>query len=178
MLRLAQEVQWPTRRETSEFGDVKEGRMIQQNGEELQARPENRHIQLIALGGAIGTGLFLGIADTIKMAGPPSCWLRHRRFHRLPHIMRQLGEMVVESRLPVLPATSPTSIIGATSLVSPPAGTTGALCAGEHGGADGGRHLCPVLVARDPDLDVGGLLFVLISAINLSNVKAFGEMEF
>lgn len=31
---------------------------------------KNRHIQLIALGGALGTGLFLGIAQTIKMAGP------------------------------------------------------------------------------------------------------------
>ena len=31
---------------------------------------KNRHIQLIALGGAIGTGLFLGIAQTIQLAGP------------------------------------------------------------------------------------------------------------
>lgn len=30
----------------------------------------NRHIQLIALGGAIGTGLFLGISQSIKLAGP------------------------------------------------------------------------------------------------------------
>lgn len=30
----------------------------------------NRHIQLIALGGAIGTGLFLGISHTIQLAGP------------------------------------------------------------------------------------------------------------
>ena len=45
--------------------------------------------------GAIGTGLFLGIAQTIKMAGPAVLLLRHRRFYRVL-IMRQLGEMVVE----------------------------------------------------------------------------------
>ncbi|MGG5825357.1 hypothetical protein ACQ4LF_06370, partial [Aeromonas salmonicida] len=43
---------------------------LQQDGEELKRGLKNRHIQLIALGGAIGTGLFLGIAQTIKMAGP------------------------------------------------------------------------------------------------------------
>ena len=42
----------------------------QQHGDSLKRGLKNRHIQLIALGGAIGTGLFLGIADTIKMAGP------------------------------------------------------------------------------------------------------------
>ena len=31
---------------------------------------KNRHIQLIALGGAVGTGLFLGSASVIKSAGP------------------------------------------------------------------------------------------------------------
>lgn len=36
----------------------------------LQRGLQNRHIQLIALGGAIGTGLFLGIGPAIQMAGP------------------------------------------------------------------------------------------------------------
>ncbi|AWK14339.1 amino acid permease [Candidatus Fukatsuia symbiotica] len=57
---------------------------------------KNRHIQLIALGGAIGTGLFLGIAQTIKMAGP-SVLLGYAIGGLIAFlIMRQLGEMVVE----------------------------------------------------------------------------------
>ena len=30
----------------------------------------NAHIQLIALGGTIGTGLFLGVGNSIELAGP------------------------------------------------------------------------------------------------------------
>ncbi|TWS19351.1 amino acid permease, partial [Tsukamurella sputi] len=31
---------------------------------------KNRHIQMIALGGAIGTGLFYGSAESIALVGP------------------------------------------------------------------------------------------------------------
>ena len=37
---------------------------------ELSRGLENRHLQLIAIGGAIGTGLFLGSGRTISLAGP------------------------------------------------------------------------------------------------------------
>ena len=56
----------------------------------------NRHIQLIALGGSIGTGLFLGIAQTIKLAGP-SVILGYAFAGLIAFLMmRQLGEMIVE----------------------------------------------------------------------------------
>ncbi|MCT6562922.1 gamma-aminobutyrate permease, partial [Staphylococcus aureus] len=38
--------------------------------EKLQRELSNRHIQLIAIGGAIGTVLFLGAAQTIALTGP------------------------------------------------------------------------------------------------------------
>lgn len=47
----------------------------QQHGEQLKRGLKNRHIQLIALGGAIGTGLFLGSASVIQSAGPGISWV-------------------------------------------------------------------------------------------------------
>lgn len=63
---------------------------------ELKRGLLNRHIQLIALGGAIGTGLFLGIGPAAVLAGP-SVILGYAVAGIVAFlIMRQLGEMVVE----------------------------------------------------------------------------------
>ncbi len=63
---------------------------------ELKRGLQNRHIQLIALGGAIGTGLFLGIGMAAVLAGP-SVILGYAVAGFIAFlIMRQLGEMVVE----------------------------------------------------------------------------------
>ena len=62
----------------------------------LQRGLKNRHVQLIALGGAVGTGLFLGTASTIKMAGP-SVILAYIIGGLIAFlIMRQLGEMMAQ----------------------------------------------------------------------------------
>lgn len=66
----------------------------QQN--KLQRGLKNRHIQLIALGGAVGTGLFFGVAETIHQTGP-AVLLGYAVGGFIAFlIMRQLGEMVVE----------------------------------------------------------------------------------
>ena len=37
---------------------------------QLERGLKNRHVQLLAIGGAIGTGLFLGSGRAIHLAGP------------------------------------------------------------------------------------------------------------
>lgn len=70
---------------------------MQSKGEEEQLSRglKNRHVQLIALGGTIGTGLFLGAGQSIHLAGPSivlaymiagiACFL----------LMRALGELLL-----------------------------------------------------------------------------------
>lgn len=85
---------------------------------------KNRHIQLIALGGAIGTGLFLGSAGVLATAGP-SMLLGYAIGGLIAFlIMRQLGEMIVEEPVAGSFSTSPTPT-GAASPAFSPAGTTG-----------------------------------------------------
>ncbi|KRW59851.1 amino acid permease [Pseudomonas sp. TTU2014-080ASC] len=139
---------------------------------------KNRHIQLIALGGAIGTGLFLGSAGVLKSAGP-SMILGYAFCGFIAFlIMRQLGEMIVEE---------------------PVAGSFSHFAHkywGRFGGFLSGWNcwVLYVLVGMSELTAVGKYIhfwwpeiptwataaafFVLVNAINLANVKFFGEAEF
>lgn len=138
----------------------------------------NRHIQLIALGGSIGTGLFLGISQTIKLAGP-SVILGYAIAGLIAFfMMRQLGEMVVEE-----PVSGSFSYF-AYKFWSPFAGFMSGwnywvlnvlVCMAELSAI--GLYVQYWL----PDIPtwVSALaFFILINVINLSHVKIFGEMEF
>lgn len=150
----------------------------QPQGDQLKRGLKNRHIQLIALGGAIGTGLFLGIAQTIKMAGP-SVILGYSIGGFIAFlIMRQLGEMVVEE--PVAGSFSHFAYKYWGNFA---------------GFASGWNYwVLYVLVAMAeltavgiyvqywfPDIPTwvsAAVFFLAINAINLANVKVYGEMEF
>ncbi len=145
---------------------------------ELKRGLKNRHIQLIALGGAIGTGLFLGSAGVLKSAGP-SMILGYAIAGFIAFmIMRQLGEMIVEE---------------------PVAGSFSHFAHKYWGGFAGflsgwNCWVLYILVGMSELTAVGkyihywwpevptwataALFFVVVNAINLANVKAFGEAEF
>ncbi|ROR05134.1 aromatic amino acid transporter AroP [Erwinia sp. JUb26] len=152
--------------------------MGQQQGETLHRGLKNRHIQLIALGGAVGTGLFLGSASVIQSAGPGVILGYAIAGFIAFLIMRQLGEMVVEE--PVAGSFSHFAYKYWGNFA---------------GFASGWNYwVLYVLVAMAELTAVGKYIqfwypevptwmsaaafFVLINAINLTNVKVFGEMEF
>jgi len=152
--------------------------MEQPQSETLHRGLKNRHIQLIALGGAVGTGLFLGSASVIKSAGP-GVLLGYAIAGFIAFlIMRQLGEMVVEE--PVAGSFSHFAYKYWGNFA---------------GFASGWNYwVLYVLVAMAELTAVGKYIqfwypeiptwisaaafFVIINAINLTNVKVFGEMEF
>ncbi len=57
-------------------GDVAEG-LVADNADHLQRRLGNRQIQLIAIGGSIGTALFVSIGSGLARGGPASLFLAY-----------------------------------------------------------------------------------------------------
>jgi D-serine/D-alanine/glycine transporter len=58
---------------------------------------KNRHVQLMAIGGAIGTGLFLGAGKTIQLTGPSILLAYIITGIVLFLIMRALGELLLSN---------------------------------------------------------------------------------
>ncbi|TBU72820.1 amino acid permease [Phytopseudomonas daroniae] len=139
---------------------------------------KNRHIQLIALGGAIGTGLFLGSAGVMASAGP-SMILGYAIGGFIAFlIMRQLGEMIVEE--PVAGSFSHF----AHAYWGPFAGFLSGwnywvlyVLVGMAELTAVGKYV-QYWWPEVPSWTTAAVFFVVINAINLTNVRVFGEAEF
>ncbi|MGO1337217.1 MAG: amino acid permease, partial [Leuconostoc fallax] len=71
--------------------------MNNENSRELSRSLKSRHIQMIAIGGAIGTGLFLGSGSAIKSAGP-SLILAYMITGGFAYLMmRAVGELLLSN---------------------------------------------------------------------------------
>lgn len=137
-----------------------------------------RHIRFMALGSAIGTGLFYGSADAIKMAGP-SVLLAYLVGGIMAFIiMRALGEMSVNN-----PQSGSFSRY-AQDYLGPLAGYI-----------TGWTYCFEILIVAIADVTAFGIymsvwfpdvphwmwvlsVVLIIGGINLMSVKVFGELEF
>lgn len=63
----------------------------------LSRQLSNRHIQLIAIGGAIGTGLFMGSGKTVSLAGPSVIFVYMIIGFMLFFVMRAMGELLLSN---------------------------------------------------------------------------------
>lgn len=139
---------------------------------------KNRHIQMIALGGAIGTGLFYGSSESIQMAGPSILLAYAAGGLIIFMIMRALGEMSVDD---------PQS--GAFSYYAYRNWSQRA------GFVSGWNYWFNYIAVSMVELAVVGkfvnywfpdipqwvsaaFFLVAITAVNLAGVRAFGEFEF
>ncbi|WP_166333776.1 amino acid permease [Sphingobacterium chungjuense] len=152
--------------------------MQEQNENQLKRGLSNRHIQLIALGGAIGTGLFLGVGQAAILAGP-AVILGYGIAGIIAFlIMRQLGEMVVHE-----------PVSGSFSYFA------NRYWGSFAGFASGWNYWILYILVSMAELTAIGkymnywwpelplwvsslVFFVIINLINLASVKIYGETEF
>ena len=151
---------------------------------ELQRKLSNRHLQLIAIGGAIGTGLFMGSGKTISLAGPSILIIYMIIGAMFFFLMRALGEVLLSN------LHYKSFIDMAHDLIGPWAGYyigwsywLGWVLVGI---ADLAAIINYLSFWLPPDtmftpmgqalISAGCVLFVL--GINLLTVKLFGEIEF
>ncbi|BAH42453.1 amino acid permease [Brevibacillus brevis NBRC 100599] len=71
--------------------------MDRMQDQKLERGLKNRHVQLIAIGGAIGTGLFLGAGKSIHLAGPSILFAYLITGIICFLIMRSLGELLLSN---------------------------------------------------------------------------------
>jgi lysine-specific permease len=148
------------------------------NGE-LKRELKSRHLGMISLGGAIGTGLFLASGQTIAEAGPGGALLAYTLIGVMVYfLMTSLGEMA--SFMP----TSGSFSTYTTKFVEPSLG----FATGWNYWYNWSITLAFELSAASQIMkywfpDVPGMIFsaiflIIIVIINIISVKGFGETEF
>ncbi|MFD1417597.1 amino acid permease [Companilactobacillus keshanensis] len=138
----------------------------------------SRQMQMIALGGTIGVGLFMGSASTIKWTGPSVLLAYAFAGVILYMVMRALGEMIY-----VDPSTGSFAKFG-SEYIHPVVGYLTAwsnvfqyLCVGISEVIAVGTYL-QFWWPSMPQWIAGVIVVVTLCAANLTSVKAYGELEF
>ncbi|AST19762.1 D-serine/D-alanine/glycine transporter [Corynebacterium glutamicum] len=152
---------------------------VQENHEpHLKRGLSNRHLQLIAIGGAIGTGLFMGSGKTISVAGPSVILVYAIIGFMLFFVMRAMGELLLANLNYKSLRDAVSDILGpGAGFVT---GWTYWFCWIATGMADivaitgYTQYWWPEIPLWLP----GVLTIALLFALNLAAVRLFGEMEF
>ncbi len=138
----------------------------------------NRHIQLIAIGGAIGTGLFMGSGKVISLAGPSILLVYATIGFMLFFVMRAMGELLLSN----LQYKSFADF--AADLLGPWAGFFTGWTYWFSWIVTGIADIVAIAGYVSfwwPELPLwipGGAAVLLLLGLNLPTVKAFGEVEF
>ncbi|KAJ5605554.1 Dicarboxylic amino acid permease [Penicillium lagena] len=163
------------------FMEAEEGGLLDHNHVELHRALKARHITMIAIGGAIGTGLIIGTGDALAKSGPASILISYAWVGFIVYlVMCALGEMA--TWLPL------------------PSGFTGyavRFCDPALGFALGYTYWFKYIITTPNQLTAGALVIqywlpaekvnpgvwitiflVLIVSINYFGVRFFGEFEF
>ncbi|WP_209270319.1 amino acid permease [Streptomyces sp. NEAU-H3] len=147
-------------------------------GSDLGNGLKQRHLSMIALGGVIGAGLFVGSGAGIASAGPSVVLAYALSGALVMLVMRMLGEMSAAH-----PASGSFSV-HAERAIGPWAGFTAGwmfwmlLCVGVAAEAIGAASIMTGWFPGSPDWLWVALFMVLFCATNLSAVGNFGEFEF
>lgn len=145
---------------------------------ELTRGLKARHIELIALGGTIGVGLFMGSASTIKWAGPSVLLAYGLAGIVMFFVMRIMGEMLYHE-----PVTGSFATYG-HKYISPWAGYITAWCYWFLWVTVGMSEVTAIGIYMNywfPDLPqwIPALIGVaIVAGANLTAVKYYGEFEF
>ncbi|WP_305752269.1 amino acid permease [Mammaliicoccus sciuri] len=138
----------------------------------------SRQVQMIALGGTIGVGLFMGASSTIKWSGPSAIFAYLVAGLFLYLVMRAMGELVY------LYPTTGSFANYASDYLHPVAGYVTAWSNIFQWIVVGMSEVIAVGQYMQywwPDLPTwipGVIVVVTLAAANLASVKAFGEFEF
>lgn len=152
-----------------------------QHGEtaQLKRRLQSRHLQFIAIGGTIGTGLFIGSGSAIANAGPAGALIAYAFVGTLVYsVMVALGEM--STYLPV----SGAFIVYASRFVDRSLGFAMGWIYWFSWAITFALELTAsglIIQYWRPDLNVGiwiGVFWVVITALNFLPVSFYGELEF
>ncbi|QXQ09790.1 amino acid permease [Paeniglutamicibacter sp. Y32M11] len=146
---------------------------------ELKRGLSSRHLQMIAIGGAIGTGLFVASGGTISQAGPGGALVAYALVGLMVFLLMQsLGEMA--AKIPVAGSFQ----TFATRFVSPSFG----FAIGWNYWFNWAITVAAELVAAGIIMDFwfpgvpgwiwAGVFLVLLTGLNALSARSFGESEF